>query len=486
MDHPTATLSPPSLVASTAGASRSTPDWQRRFAPRVIATDAVIVAAAVFGVQLFWFGPQRLDVSWTPFDYTTLSVFLCAVWMASLAFFGTRSPRVIGYGIAEYRAVIAASTQLFGLVAILAYLTGLDLSRGYFLLSLPVGTAMLLAGRMTCRAWLTSRRKKGSMNTRVVLVGSPDDNERVALDLARQPSAGLQVAGVHDERDGVWSNEDGERLRRRLAALDADTVLVTGGSSLDAQQIRRIGWSLESGAHHLIVAVNLTDVAGPRIHTRPVAGLPLVHVETPRYSTKQLVIKRVFDILGSAALIVLLSPVLLTLAALVRLSSPGPVFYRQERVGQGGEPFGMMKFRSMVDGADARLGELLAAQGRDGTPLFKVENDPRVTPLGRLMRKYSLDELPQLFNVLSGRMSLVGPRPQREAEVAFYDDVARRRLIVRPGMSGLWQVSGRSTLSWEDAIRLDLFYVENWSLIGDIGILARTFKAVLAPGATAH
>jgi exopolysaccharide biosynthesis polyprenyl glycosylphosphotransferase len=263
-------------------------------------------------------------------------------------------------------------------------------------------------------------------------------------------------------------------------------VLITGGGRLDAQDIRRIGWALEPGRQHLIVAVNLTDVAGPRIHTRPVAGLPLVHVETPQYSTRQRVLKRAFDILASLLLLVALSPLLLALGALVRLSGPGPVFYRQERVGQGGTRFGMFKFRSMVDGADARLSELLSAQGRDGSPLFKIENDPRITPIGRILRRFSLDEIPQLFNVLVGQMSLVGPRPQREAEVAFYDDDARRRLIVRPGMSGLWQVSGRSTLPWQEAIRLDLFYVENWSLIGDIVILFRTVKAVFAPGDTAH
>lgn len=326
------------------------------------------------------------------------------------------------------------------------------------------------------------------MNARVILVGGADENARVAAELAAQPAAGLQVVGIHElpGEAAAWDEVQAASLRRLLTDLRADSVLISGGALLEARDIRRIGWSLDPGQQHLIVAVNLTDVAGPRLHTRPVAGLPLVHIETPQFSATQRILKRAFDIAGSASLLLLLAPVFLVLALLVRMSGPGPIFYRQERVGQGGTHFGMIKFRSMIDGADARLHTLLAEQGREGTPLFKVADDPRITPVGRWLRKYSLDELPQLLNVLAGQMSLVGPRPQRDAEVEFYDDDAHRRLMVRPGMSGLWQVSGRSALAWDDAIRLDLFYVENWSLVGDLTILARTFKAVLVPGDTAH
>lgn len=489
MDLAVSAQASPAAIAPVAPASRRRP-WQRRYARLLAVVDAVVVVVAVFGTQLVWLGPQPTDVSAVPIDYTTVSALLCAAWMIALTLWGTRLPRVVGHGIGEHRLIIAASFQLFGLIAIGAYLGGVDLSRGYFLLSLPGGTVALLLARTLCRWWLNVRRREGAMSARVILVGAPEENARVAAEIARQPGVGLAVVGVHalgaDDLEGAWTDEHARSLRLRLEELDADSVLVTGGARLDAHDIRRIGWGLEPGHEHLIVAVNLTDVAGPRIHTRPVAGLPLVHVETPQYSTRQRVLKRIFDIVGSIVLLAALSPVLIVLAVLVRLSGPGPIFYRQERVGQGGGVFGMVKFRSMVDGADARLHELLAEQGRDGTPLFKVDNDPRITPIGRLLRKYSLDELPQLFNVLLGQMSLVGPRPQRDAEVAFYDDDARRRLIVRPGMSGLWQVSGRSALSWEDAIRLDLFYVENWSLMGDIVILARTFKAVVAPGVTAH
>jgi len=490
MNLAVSTLSSPSPSAPPSVARASGTPWERRYARILAVVDTIVVLVSVFGAQVLWLGPHPVEVSSAPVSYTTVSVLLSGAWLLALSLSGSRHPRVLGQGIAEHRLILGASLQLFGLVAIGAYLGGIDLSRGYFLLSLPAGTAVLLGARMACRSWLVAQRRKGSLATRVVLLGGDQENARVATELARHPGVGFTVVGVHtlteEATAGGWTDRHSRRLRERLDDLQADSVLVTGGSHLQPQDIRRIGWILEPGRQHLIVAVNLADVAGPRIHTRPVAGLPLVHIETPQYSTTQKVLKRAFDIIGSATLILLLSPILLALAALVRMSSPGRVLYRQQRVGQGGAHFGMLKFRSMIDGADARLHELLAEQGREGTPLFKIENDPRITGVGRWLRKYSLDELPQLFNVLRGDMSLVGPRPQRDAEVAFYDDDARRRLIVRPGMSGLWQVSGRSALAWDDAIRLDLFYVENWSLVGDIVILARTFKAVIAPGETAH
>jgi len=464
--------------------------WYQRYARAVVCVDTLVVMIAAFGSQVSWLGPHPIGVAATPLDYTTVSAGLSVAWLIALALWGTRQARVIGYGVTEYRLVLAASVQLFGLVAIVAYLTSADLSRGYFLLCLPLGCAALLLGRVLCRRWLTRRRRAGAMTTRVVLIGSTEENRRVVDELSRQPVAGIQIVGEQSlaraTSGSTWTEDHAQLLRQRLADLDADGVLVSGGAVLDANDIRRIGWNLDPARQHLIVAINLTDVAGPRLHTRPVAGLPLVHIETPQFSASQRLRKRAFDIAGAGILLLALSPVFTLLALLVRLSGPGPILYRQQRVGQGGAPFGMLKFRSMVDGADGRLQELLAEQGRADTPLFKVDNDPRITPVGRWLRKHSLDELPQLFNVLRGQMSLVGPRPQRDAEVEFYDDDAHRRLIVRPGMSGLWQVSGRSALAWDDAIRLDLFYVENWSFVGDLAILLRTFKAVFAPGTTAQ
>ncbi|ELT45968.1 undecaprenylphosphate glycosylphosphotransferase [Arthrobacter nitrophenolicus] len=227
----------------------------------------------------------------------------------------------------------------------------------------------------------------------------------------------------------------------------------------------------------LIMAPALTDVAGPRIHTQQVAGLPLIHVTTPTLEGGQRVAKRLFDIVVSALLILLAAPAMACVAVLVKLDSPGPILFRQERVGIEGRHFRMLKFRSMVVDAESKLQEL-ADQNEGSGPLFKMKNDPRITRIGGALRRFSIDELPQLFNVFSGSMSLVGPRPPLPREVEAYESDVRRRLLVKPGVTGLWQVSGRSNLSWQDSVRLDLYYVENWSLAGDLVIILRTVRAV--------
>lgn len=225
------------------------------------------------------------------------------------------------------------------------------------------------------------------------------------------------------------------------------------------------------------MAPALTDIAGPRIHTQQVAGLPLIHVTTPTLEGGQGVAKRLFDVFVSGIMIVAASPLMALVAILVKLDSRGPVFFKQERVGIEGAHFGMLKFRSMVLDAEQNL-EALSNHNEGNGVLFKIRNDPRVTRVGRVLRKFSLDELPQLFNIFAGSMSLVGPRPPLPTEVEAYEHDVRRRLLVKPGLTGLWQVSGRSNLSWQDSVRLDLYYVENWSLAGDLIILLRTVRAV--------
>jgi exopolysaccharide biosynthesis polyprenyl glycosylphosphotransferase len=392
----------------------------------------------------------------------------------------------------EYKLVFNASLRLFGLIAIAAFLFKIDLARGYILISLPLGVVVLILTRWMWRQWLRVERSEGHYTSRVVLVGSLGSVRHIAAELTRHPEAGYSVVGAIVPGRTAPLQLPGNRKLDIVGTVDtvvesldersADTVVITGADELPPERVRRISWSLEPGKKHLVVAPGLTDVGGPRIHTRPVAGLPLMHVEMPRYEGPERATKRAFDLLTSAFLLVVLSPLFLVVAVIIKLTSRGPVFYKQERVGRDGQPIRMIKFRSMVAGADSRLKDLLTAQGSSDKPLFKVKDDPRITPIGRVIRKYSIDELPQLINVLRGEMSLVGPRPQREPEVALYDDAAWRRLHVLPGMTGLWQVSGRSTLSWEEAIRLDLYYIENWSLVGDLVILWRTLRAVLAPG----
>jgi exopolysaccharide biosynthesis polyprenyl glycosylphosphotransferase len=256
-----------------------------------------------------------------------------------------------------------------------------------------------------------------------------------------------------------------------------DTVAVLPSPELDGPALRRLGWELEKTEAELLLAPAVTDIAGPRVRIRPICGLPLLHVERPELRGVRRIAKATFDRTVAALGIVVMFPVLIGLGLAVALTSRGGVIYRQERVGRDGQTFGMLKFRSMVAGAD-RMVETLRADSDGNGVLFKMKGDPRVTPVGRVLRRYSLDELPQLFNVLRGDMSLVGPRPPLPSEVERYGFDMHRRFLVKPGITGLWQVSGRSDLSWDDSVRIDVRYVENWSLAFDFMILWKTFGAV--------
>lgn len=470
----------------------STLEWSRRYSRRVLVTDLLALIWVVFGVQIAWLGFSS-DLATNTADlrlsYFAISVVVIAVWMIGLAVYDTRGPRVIGVGSTEYRLVADSSVRVFGLIAIAAYLLRVDLARGYVLIAFPVGILVLLLSRWMWRQWLVAERKHGGYSARVLLVGSTASVLHIGRELARSPEAGYRVVGaaVSGGTRGVLpgsaieSHGGIDDVAEALRTTGADTVVITSSDDLPPERVRQLSWSLEPGRQHLVVAPSLTDIGGPRIHTRPVQGLPLIHVETPTYSGRKLYTKRAFDLVGSALLIVVLSPILILLAILVKAGSTGPVFFRQERVGLNGSTFHMIKFRSMVVDAEARLQELSALDRAEGnTVLFKMKDDPRVTRIGAFMRRYSLDEVPQLFNVLLGNMSLVGPRPPLAREVERYDVHVHRRFLVKPGMTGLWQVSGRSDLSWEDSVRLDLYYVENWSLLGDCVVLWRTLRAVVA------
>lgn len=475
-------------------ASHERVDWRSQYASRIRVVDAGVVVWAIVGAYGVRFGFADLtNGNIRDLDYVVLSVALVCAWWLMLEFWGTREYKVLGSGTDEYKRLISASAWLFGFVAILSYAFRIDTARGYVGLAFPAGALGLLAARWLIRQHLSMERQRGQSSSRVLIVGSPQSAAHLVESLRRVPSAGYVPVAVHlpGESDNETANgaqsvpvsgfgSDIDSILSAITATDADSVAISAGANITPKDLRKLGWELAARDIGMILAPALTDVAGPRIHTQPVAGLPLIHVSTPKLTGGKKVGKRAFDMVIAGSLLLILSPVFLIIALSVKISSRGPVFYRQTRVGLRGTTFEMLKFRSMRPNADAELASLLEAQGSADKPLFKVENDPRITPLGRVLRKYSLDELPQLFNVLGGSMSLVGPRPQRDGEVALYDDAAHRRLYVSPGMSGLWQVSGRSNLSWEESIRLDLYYVENWSLMGDVVILFKTFKAVFA------
>lgn len=466
-------------------------NWRVRM-PRILRTvDAFVVGWAVAGAFVVRFGVEPNIVhSGQELGYLVFSAALAFSWWKMLGAWNSRQSHLLGAGPEEYKRVAAASLWLFGLVAIISYVFKIDTARGYVGVAFPVGLAGLLLARWLIRQHLNVDRQQGRSMARLLLVGGSSAVAHLAQSLERAKQSGYQpvaayVPGTHTLNPSesisglpiLGHTPDAASILKAIEACRADTVAVSAGVQLHPQTLRHLGWDLSARNIGLIMAPALTDVAGPRIHTHQVAGLPLIHVTTPSLEGGQRVAKRLFDVVTSFAILIAASPVMLMLALLVKLDGAGPVLFRQNRVGIQGELFSMYKFRSMVPDAEDKLAELEEMNEGSGL-LFKIRDDPRVTTIGRFLRKYSLDELPQLLNVLNGSMSLVGPRPPLPGEVEAYESDVRRRLLVKPGITGLWQVSGRSNLSWQDSVRLDLYYVENWSLAGDLVIILRTVRAV--------
>ncbi|WP_394249931.1 sugar transferase [Arthrobacter pityocampae] len=460
--------------------------WRRRYQLSLVATDSVLillvlavnVAASTAGASP---GAGRL----------VLGCAVAAGWMTAMSLARSRDARVVGTGAGEYKKVVRASVGTFAATAVVAVVLDLESFRGMLVLALPAGTLLLLSGRWIWRQWLLHQSLLGHYLSKVVVVGRPADVRYVASQLARKSGPAYTVVGaVYEGKASPAALHAGDRLvpvvsglrkiQDFVAQTGADAVIVAGPLQKGSSYIRELGWRLEESSTELVLASALTNVAGPRITMRPVEGLPLMHVELPHFTGGRHVLKRVMDIVVSVLALGVLAPLFLLLTLAIRHDTPGPAFFVQERAGKDSAVFRMFKFRSMVTTAEDEL-ELLKEQDEGHGVLFKIRDDPRVTRTGLIIRKYSLDELPQLWNVLRGDMSLVGPRPPLVSEVSAYEEHTHRRLLIKPGLTGLWQVSGRSDLDWDESVRLDLWYVENWSVMGDLIILWRTFKVVLKP-----
>ncbi|MFC4106620.1 sugar transferase [Micromonospora zhanjiangensis] len=408
-------------------------------------------------------------------------------WLFLLWANGAYDRRYLGLGTDEFRRVVRAAVTVAATVSFVAFATKTDLSR-FTVGTALVGTMVLiLLIRFTARLVLQRlRRQAGYAGHRMVLVGNLPDALEVHKAVTRNPSAGLVPVAIH-LTDGIAAARGietpvpvyaGRDILALVREVGGDTIAVCGSATAEPGELRRLAWQLEGSGVDLVVAPQLTDIAGPRVHIRPIEGLPLLHVEEPTLSGPALLAKSLLDRCAAGLGLLLLVPLFIAIAVAIRLSDPGPVFFRQPRVGHEGRTFRVWKFRTMYVDAEDRLAGLVDQNETDGM-LFKIKQDPRVFPIGRFLRASSLDELPQLINVLWGEMSLVGPRPLPADDGDFLGDV-RRRLLVRPGMTGLWQVSGRSDLSWDESVRLDLYYVDNWSLAYDLSILWRTIGVVLA------
>ncbi len=453
------------------------------YALDVAVLSVVLVAAWQLRVHLdLW----MKDVAPAVYLATALGPWIVLTWLVAIAAQGGYSLRQFGAGADEFRSVTTASIITAGALGMFCYLFQVPLPRGFVFLVFLLGTPLLLLERYAVRKAVHALRVRGRLCRRVIAVGGPAGIREVVDVLEREKYVGYDVVGACLPADGSADGAEltvpvlgtPDEIRDVCDRTGSDTVLIARGGYASAEEMRRVAWSLENTDIDMVVVPSLTDIAGPRISMRPVAGLPLLHVEPPQSGRAGGLPKRTFDIVVSSAILLLLSPVLLVIAVLVKAHDGGPVVFRQPRIGRGGEAFPMLKFRSMVVDAEDRRDELEDLNESEG-PLFKIRDDPRVTRLGRFMRRYSIDEIPQLLNVLRGQMSLVGPRPPLPSEVDRYGRDVHRRLAVRPGMTGLWQVSGRSELSWNEAVRLDLYYVDNWSLMTDLVIMAKTVRAVL-------
>jgi exopolysaccharide biosynthesis polyprenyl glycosylphosphotransferase len=461
--------------------------WHRPYTLALLVLDFAAAALASW-VAISNFEKATAGFQHRPGLFSLIAYVLLPLgWVVLLWSNGAYDRRHLGLGTEEFKRVARASVAAAATVSFLAFATKTDLSRLSVGFALVFAASFILVARYMARAVLhLLRRRAGQAGHRMILVGTLPEALDVHIAVTRSPAAGLLPVAIH-LTDGyaaargiqtpvpVYAGRDVLSLVREVGA---DTIAVCGSASAEPGELRRLAWQLEGTGVDLVVAPQLTDIAGPRVHIRPIEGLPLLHVEEPTLSGVAWLGKNLMDRVVAAIGLVLFAPLLIGIAIAIKISDPGPVFFRQLRVGHEGKTFAVWKFRTMREDAEelrATLDELNEADGM----MFKVRDDPRVFPVGRFLRATSLDELPQLMNVLRGEMSLVGPRPLPAEDGDYLGDV-RRRLLVRPGITGLWQVSGRSDLSWDEAVRLDLYYVDNWSLAYDLSILWRTVGVVLA------
>lgn len=459
----------------------------------VLLTDLAGGLVAVLLARLLRFG----ELTGGSGQYALLTLVLPLAWAGAIALHRGYDPRLLFVGGDEYQRLLRAGLSLTAAVAVASYSLDAEVARRYLIVAMPTMTGLGFLSRHLHRLALRRDWATGRNLRRVVVVGHECSVVEMARQLRSERYHGMNVVGACVPAPGPGAPAAPTRIDQiglpvcgtfggaaaAASRADADAVVVLAAPELDGPALRRLAWQLERHGIDLIVASAVIDVAVDRTTLRPVDGLPMLHVEHLRLTGLRRLVKEVVDRAGAGLLLLALGPLMLVVAALIRFGrdSPGPALFRQTRVGRDGTQFRIYKFRTMCRDAEARLSELRPLNEHDGT-LFKLRRDPRVTRLGRWLRRYSVDELPQLINVVRGEMSLVGPRPQLPDEVARYPRDMRRRLVVKPGLTGLWQVSGRADLSWEETMRLDLRYVENWSLTLDLVILLRTVTAVVRSG----
>jgi exopolysaccharide biosynthesis polyprenyl glycosylphosphotransferase len=484
-EHHTIPLRTPARIGWAEAHSHRDRPHLRRDPLRVYATRAILLdllavtVAGVTGFVLRWAIPYSVEIN--NLSYVSLVLVVIVAWMIVLVLRGAYDTRILGVGSEEFKRVVSATATVFGAVAIVVFALKLDLSRGFVLITFAVGFALLLTERWALRSWLRHERRYGNYLHRTVVVGAEPARTEIVDLLDRDPVAGFTVVDeifeppIDVDPDGLdqWLDE----VMTRISLADADTVAVAGSPALGQQVVQRLSWRLEGPRVDLLVAPNVGDIAGPRVTMRMAADLPLLHLDEPHLTGPKRAIKRTLDVVFGALLFLVFLPFMVVAAIATKLSSRGPIFYFQERVGRGGQIIRVAKIRTMYVGSDQKRDEIIGDP--DGEILDRYRKDPRITPVGRVLRRWSIDEMPQVVAVIAGSMSLVGPRPVLVDEMPLLGDADHRRHLTKPGLTGLWQVSGRKTVDWDERMRLDLDYVENWSPALDLVIVAKTVKAVV-------
>jgi exopolysaccharide biosynthesis polyprenyl glycosylphosphotransferase len=463
----------------------SAPPWEWRFLVAVVAADLLAAVSTSFAAMSVR-SVTLINVVGTHGRVGVVTT-AAVLWFLACGAAKAYDRRVLGAGSEEFRRLLRATVWLTAALGFASYAWRVQLPRGFVVVLIPTLLMFSAVGRYAARKRLHHLRRRGECARRTLVVGPRAQVSDLVRDLARESHHGMRVVGAcltsavsPEDRMGDLPVLGGfDDVVEIIDRVGVDVVAVAAGPGSVGNPLRKLSWALEGTGVRLVVAPGLVEVAGPRLHITPVAGLPLLLVEEPCFSGARRIVKGLVDRSVALASLVLLAPALVAIAIAIWLTSDGPVVFRQTRIGRHGRPFTLFKFRTMFDGADLQQASLSALNERSDGLLFKIKRDPRVTPLGRWLRRYSLDELPQLLNVVSGRMSLVGPRPPLPGEVERYAADVRRRLLVKPGLTGLWQISGRSDLDWEEAVRLDLRYVENWSLALDLMIIWKTLFVVV-------
>jgi exopolysaccharide biosynthesis polyprenyl glycosylphosphotransferase len=464
----------------------------RNYSRGVIVVDALVLVATTLITYLINYGSLQntdniydeglLRLSVSP-QFIGLGIGFS--WLFLLGVFGSRDPKIVGSDNAEYPRVINASLTVLGLLALASLYFKVDVSRVYVSEVIAIGILALLMARRSGKAWLTKQRKLGNFTRRVAIYGPKDELKLELEKYASHKELEFEpVITIEDNKDLILKNLltdeelsiDIRNLAENLLAENVELLQVVGSGPSSAKMHKKLHWALDGSDINFVVSPAITGVSSARLTTRVIAGSPLIKITSTKFTGPQYFFKTIMDLVGGLVAFLISLPLVLVTAIFVKLEDKGPAFFTQTRVGLNGKHFTMFKLRSMKVGAELEHIERqqALAEKLTNSNMFKDPEDPRVTRVGKVIRKYSIDELPQFLNVLKGDMSLVGPRPPLLSEVEQWKQHETRRLLVKPGVTGPWQIGGRSLLTWEETVAIDLDYVENWSILTDLSIIFKT------------